>query len=84
MATSVIVVWGYSETPASGFFREAPDAGPTTWRLAVRCGFEERHEPFWIKEITLPLAVPEALQRVWQEAQNDPTVAGWQELTRTG
>ena len=79
-STTVVVVWGYSDAPVSNFFREAPDAGLSAQHFAVRCGLEVRHEPFWVKEITLPLGVSAALQRVWQEAQNDPAVAGWQEL----
>jgi hypothetical protein len=76
MVTTVIVAWGQGENPSRKFFGEAPNAGGRARELALR-DFRERPGAFWIKEIDLPLPPPEAIQRVWPEAQNDPTVAGW-------
>jgi hypothetical protein len=76
---TLIIVWGYDELQ-SAFFRDAPDARPAGIRFADRLGLEGKHEPNWVKEITLGLSVHEALQRVWEEAQTDSTVAGWQEF----
>jgi hypothetical protein len=74
-----IIIWGDDE-PQNAFFREAPIAGPAGHRFADRLGLESKHEPNWVKEIVLALPVRETLQRVWEEAQNDATVAGWQEF----
>jgi hypothetical protein len=76
---TLIIVWGYDE-PQSAFFRDAPNARLAGQRLADRLGLEGKPEPNWVKEITLALPVREALQRVWEAAQNDSTVAGWQEF----
>jgi hypothetical protein len=75
-ATTTLYLWGYAP-PESDVLREWGEPTAAARRFAAESGWEETRPGAWAKEITLPMALSQAMQAMEAVLRREAALAGW-------
>jgi hypothetical protein len=75
-------VWGYGAPRTPFFAKGAPTSRAE--QVAAKHGWEPHRAEAWVREISLPLAMPMAMDALRMAAHRDAAVAGWRAIDEVG